>query len=99
MATYADTFLPFKSVGDSVKTQQAIKLNGEYLELCSVLLMQIKMVLVGRYCVHSNFNLYKSELCDTVYICYGRELDAFTHDMKHLVSHNHNLIGLIVVKK
>lgn len=52
-------------------------------------------MLVGHHCAHLNFNLCKSELCDTVYIWYGQELDAFTHD---IVSCNHNLVGLIMVK-
>lgn len=56
------------------------------------------MVLVGCHCVNLNFNLFKGELYGTVYIWCGQELDAFTHDMKHLVSCNHNLVGLIMVK-
>lgn len=51
------------------------------------------MVLVGHYCAHLNFNLFQSELCDTVYSWYGEELDAFTREMEHLVFHNHNSVG------
>lgn len=59
---------------------------------------KIKMVLVGCHCAYLNSNLCKSELCHTVCVWYGQELDAFTQDMKHFVSCNHHLAGLIMVK-